>query len=289
MYYHEASTLDNIHALGVDYIKQQLRDTTEFQFDTQILNLRPLRLEDGFYPDFNENHHGYFAESAGYFDDLEIDIIRQEFDSRKDSDVNPNAALHIALDYNRRIHPIVVGQDLGDEIRILNGIHALYPGKLKEAVNQFIRYYRYHPKKLVYFWYDHTAVGGENETEKYQDVIDLLTAAGWVVIEMYIGQQPTHETRYRMYGSLLGEDGKYPKKLRVNRENGRYIILSVGQAEAEQRKEGFGKSKKTEHDPKFPAEESTHYSDALDTLVYGMLESGLDYQVVDKPRESIYV
>lgn len=54
LYYHEASTLDNIHALGLDYIKQQLRDTSAFQFDTQILNLRPLKLEDGFYPDFDE-------------------------------------------------------------------------------------------------------------------------------------------------------------------------------------------------------------------------------------------
>ena len=68
LYYHEASTLDNIHALGMDYIKQQLRDTSPFQFDTQILNLRPLRLEDGFYPDFDEEMHGYFAENEDYFE-----------------------------------------------------------------------------------------------------------------------------------------------------------------------------------------------------------------------------
>ena len=41
LFYHEASTLDNIHALGIDFIKQQLRNTSPFQFDTQILNLRP--------------------------------------------------------------------------------------------------------------------------------------------------------------------------------------------------------------------------------------------------------
>jgi hypothetical protein len=51
--------------------------------------------------------------------------------------------------------------------------------------------------------------------------------------------------------------------------------LSINQAEAEQRKDGFGKSKKTEKDPKFPAEESTHYTDANDTWVFGVLESGL--------------
>ncbi len=286
LYYHEASTLENIHALGVDYIKQQLRDTTQFQFDTQILNLRPLRLEDGFYPDFDEDYHGYFAESESYFDYIS-DPLNIQLDCRKDSDLNRDAPLHITLDYNRRIHPIEVAQDNGKEIRVVNSLHSLYPGKLKEAVQLFCNYYRHHKKKLVYYWYDHTAVGGENETEKCQDVIDILTKNGWVVIDMYTGKAPGHETKYRMYGSLLSEDGKYSRTIRFNRENCKYLILSIGLAEAEQRKDGFGKDKKSEHDPKFPAEESTHHSDALDMMVYGMLESGLEYKVVAEPRETI--
>ena len=279
LYYHEASTLDNIHALGLDYIKQQLRDTSKFQFDTQILNLRPLRLEDGFYPDFNEEYHGYFAEEEGYFDNRIIDPFNANLDCRKDKDLDPNAPLHIALDYNRRIHPIVVAQDNSKEIRALNGIHALYPDKLKEAVKKFNEYYKTHKRKLVYYWYDHTAIGGENETEKCQDVIDALEKDGWIVIAMYIGKAPGHETKYRMYDHLLTEDGKYNRVLRVNRENCKSLVHSIGMAEAEQRKDGFGKDKKSEHDPNFPAEESTHYSDALDMIVYGMLESGLDYGV----------
>jgi hypothetical protein len=53
-------------------------------------------------------------------------------------------------------------------------------------------------------------------------------------------------------------------------------------AQAEQRRDGFGKDKKSEHDPNFPADESTHYSDALDTMAFGMLESKLHYGIDSK-------
>jgi len=87
-----------------------LRDTTAFQFDTQILNLRPLKLEDGFYPDFDEESHGYFSEDESYFDSIDYDHTSTFYDCRKDKDRNNTAPLHISLDYNRRIHPLVVGQ-----------------------------------------------------------------------------------------------------------------------------------------------------------------------------------
>jgi hypothetical protein len=288
LYYHEASTLENIHALGVDWIKQQLRNSTPFQFDTQILNLRPLKLEDGFYPDLDEEYHGYFASNNSYLENLDYNFDKlSTIDCRRDSDIDHNLPLHIAIDYNRRIHPIVVGQDFGDEIRTVNALHALYPGKLKQALELFIRYYQPFKKKMVYYWYDHTAVGDQHESRICDDVIDILTAARWVVIPMYIGTAPGHEVKYRMWGNLLAENGTYPKKKRFNRENCDKLILSMYQAQAEQRKDGFGKDKKSEQDENFPAEESTHYSDAEDMMVYGMLESKLSYSNTNEAGETM--
>lgn len=275
VYYHEASTLDNIHAFGLEPLKIQIRDSSIFLFDTQILNLKPTRLEDGFYPDFDEEVHGYFAENESYFDNLEYDPFNVQLDCRKDKDLISSAPLHMAMDYNRRIHPISVGQVTPTEIRSIKGIHALYPEKLKQAVDKFCEYYRQHKRKFVYFWYDHTAVGDMYETRMCDDVIAILRKNGWIVQEMYIGQQPGHEERYRMWGDLLTDSGKYKYSYKINRECCDKLILSKTLAEAEQRKDGFGKSKKTEHDPNFPAEESTHYSDAEDTWVFGVLESGL--------------
>lgn len=278
LYYHEASTLDNIHALGLSYIKQQMALTTPFQFDTQILNLRPLKLEDGYYPDFDEERHGYFAKDNGYLENLNYNFDEiLKADCRKDGDVDPDLSLHIALDYNRRIHPMVVGQVYKQEIRVVKGLHSLYPNKLKDVLRMFVDYYKPHPRKFVNYWYDQTAVGDQHESRICDDVINYLTDAGWVVNGLYIGKNTFHEVRYRMFGHLLTEDDHYDKVLRVNRENCDKLILSVYQAPAEQRKDGFGKDKKTEKDENFPAEESTHYSEALDTLVTGVLESGLDY------------
>lgn len=281
-YYQEASTLENIHALGVDYIKQQLRDTSTFLFDIQILNLKPLRLEDGFYPDFEEEYHGYFSENATYFDNSEIDYTKPIFDCRKDSDLDINRELHIALDYNRSIHPIVVGQPSIDnkEFRILNGLYELYPKKLKAAIKSFTEYYKFHKKKVVYYWYDHTAVGEQHETRICDDVMTELMNAGWVVIPMYLGNitySSSYEKRFRMYGDIFKEDGKYPMILRFNRENCNKLILSIQMTEVTKYEDGFRKNKKTEHDGKTPPEESTHFGEALDVMTFGVFESKLRF------------
>lgn len=280
LYYHEASTLENIHALGEDYIYQQLRDTSQFQFDTQILNLRPLKMEDGFYPDFDEEQHGYFSEDNSYFDNTVINYNQPSFDCRKDADLNPNLPLDISLDYNRRIHPLVVSQIYKDEIRIVNAMHVLYPRKLKDVVADFNKYYKHHKRRFIRYWYDHTAVADQHETRICDDVINALRAHNWIVQPMYIGNRgakANHEAIYRMFGDLYGETGKYDKRLRINRETARQLIVSICLAGAELRKDGYGKNKKPEQDAKFPAEEATHYSEALDVLVYGILESKLSY------------
>lgn len=287
--YHEASTLENIHALGVDYIKQQLRDTTIAQFDAQILNRRPMKAEEGFYPDFDEEVHGYFANNNSYLEKLNYDFSAiSTINCLRDSDLDANKPLHIALDYNRRIHPMVVGQEKGNNIQVINGLHSLFPNKLKEVVQQFIDYYKPHHRKLVYYWYDHTAVGDDNETRKCDEVINMLRKAGWVVVPMYLGQQPGHEVRYRMWGHILQSDGTHSKTVTFNRENCSSLIIAINRCGVvNNRDEGFKKDKKPEHDNNYPAEEAPHYTDALDTLVYGMTVSGLRYNSSERSVSSI--
>ncbi|HRN79977.1 MAG TPA: hypothetical protein PKY29_04460 [Ferruginibacter sp.] len=289
LYYHEASTLENIHALGADYIRQQLRDTTPFQFDTQILNLKPMKLEDGFYPDFDEDYHGYFAVNNSYLEKLDYDFeALKSINCLRDSDVNPNAPLHVVLDYNRRIHPLVVLQDDGVEIKALKGIHTLYPQKLKECISAFNEYYAPHKRRLIYYWYDHTAIADDDAMTKAQEVVMYLRKAGWIVKEMYIGQAPGHEAKYRMWGHLLSEDGHYTnRRFRINRENCDKLITSICLTQSEQRKDGYGKNKKPEQDKNFPADEAPHYSDALDQAIWGMLELKLPYGKNEKLRDSI--
>lgn len=290
LYYHEASTLDNIHALGMDYIRQQLRDSSIFDFNTQILNIKPSRVEDGFYPDFDEENHGYFAYDYGFIDQVGYNFnLNEHNDSRKDADVNPQLPFHISLDYNRRIFPLVAAQLYPDEIRVVNGMHVLYPNKLKDVIDSFCNYYRFHKRKVVYYWYDHTAVGELEHTALCNDVVKHFYSNGWTVIRRYIGMKSNHEETYRMFGHLLRNTGKYKYTLKVNRDNCRYLIISINNSPTEQRENGFGKDKKSERDPKFPAEESTHYGEALDVLCQGILDSGLKVSNEGETFNSIIV
>lgn len=280
MLYHEASTLDNIHALGFNYIKTQMRDSTEFEFNTQILNIRPARLEDGFYPDLDEERHGYYAHNYSFIDDIGYNFdALQARDCRHDADVDLDQPLHISLDYNRRLFPLTVAQTPPGEIRMINAMDVEYPLKSRHVLEKFVQYYRFHKTKVVYYWYDHTAMAEQDYTPVANAVVDYLTAKGWNVIRMYINHGITHEARYRMWGDLLQANGTYDRIFRVNRENCSWLLKSMYQAGAEKRENGFGKDKSTEKDPKFPARESTHYSESADTLVTGILESKLQFSL----------
>jgi hypothetical protein len=282
VYYHEASAIDNIDALGIDYIKEELRSLSKFEFSTAIMNIKPIKLEDGFYPHLDEEQHGYFSYDYHHFNKIGYDfsLLQQFNDCRKDGDLIPGQALHIAIDYNRRIWPIVTGQPVMgkgiNELRTLSGQHVLYPKSIQDAIVQWNDYYKYHDTKVVYFWFDHTAL---NETRKpvRDDIVEKLRELGWIVIEKYIGQALAPEIRYNVFSDILRENGKYPWRLRFNRDNCKYLLLSMFQAQAIENERGYKKNKSSERDKKFPAEESTHYSDAYDTLVYGICISDIGF------------
>lgn len=289
VYYHESNIFDNIDAVGIDYVKEELRSLSKFQFSTAILNLKPYKLEDGFYPKLIEEYHGYFSYEYNHFHQVgyDFDLLDQYNDSRKDGDIEHDEPLHIAGDYNRRIWPIVTGQPHNTnepgvkELRILSGHHVLGPKSLDDAIEHWCNYYRYHRRKEVYFWFDHTAIGETRNVTVKDDICSGLRKRGWIVHEMYIGQQPDQETRYLVLNDILEENGKYPWIIRYNRDNCKYLGLSLFQAQAKEKGKGFGKDKSTEHDPNFPAEESTHYTDAFDTLVWGITISELPYTLAE--------
>lgn len=281
VYYHEATALDNIDALGVDYIKEELRSLSKFEFSTSILNIKPIKLEDGFYPALDEEVHGYFAYDYHHYDKLgyNFELLQSLRDCRKDADLIAGKALHIAIDYNRRIWPIVTGQVQHDELRILSELHVLYPKGLDDMLDMWCEYYKPHAKKVVYFWYDHTALG-ETRKPLRDEIVNGLRERGWTVVEKYIGKALDHTVKYNFMLDVLSESGKYPWRVRMNRDNCKYAFLSMYQAQAIEKEGGFKKNKQTERDPKFPAEESTHISDAIDTLVYGITVSGQSFEEV---------
>jgi hypothetical protein len=280
VFYHEASTLDNLDGLGVKFIRQLMRDLDPFTFSTTILNRKPRRLEDGFYPDLNEEKHGYFAYDYHKFENVGYDFDALAVGAEVDADYNNNKPLHIGVDNNKSLTPMVVAQRPAKyEIRLINSFYSEYPEKMKHTVDQFCSYYENHKRKVVYFWYDHTLIQETGHSGSVAtEIIKQLRKNDWIVIERYTGQALGHEVRYKMYGHLLTEDGYYRHYFRMNRDRCSNVFQSMYQTAAMRTKNGFGKDKSPERDPKFPQLEAPHFGEAVDMLVDGILESGLTWE-----------
>jgi hypothetical protein len=272
VYYGEASVLDNLDVLGKEFLDDMRKQLTPAKFDSSIMNLRNSRVENGFYPELVLEHHGQeWVSSYGMIDDLDYDFEQiKKLGMKKDGGMLPTKPLDISFDYGAHINCMVVGQRVGDEYRVHNALHVLHPQLISDLVMKFCEYYKDYPTKRVIYYYDHTAIAGSGVTEfTYKSqVVDVLRKNKWEVVEKYCGHAPAHNSKYDFYGHLLTETNPVLPKFRYNRINCEKLEASLTGAGIKQGAKGFEKDKSTERDPAFPQEDSTHLSDALDTLLF---------------------
>lgn len=273
VYYSEASSLENIKILGTEQIKQWRREMLWPVFQASILNKRVVHTDNGFYSLFDEHRHTYVSSNDKYIDSLPANLpdgITKN--SKKDGDLIINKPLDISFDYGSHINCLVVAQDQRNFYRILNGLYVKGDKRLNDLIDNFISYYTNHQNKTVNYYYDHTAqVTDTTRVSRVSDeVIKAFNKAGWKVNGINIGQQPRHETRYRLFQNVFAEQDieKY-KPVRINAENCKELIMSIQQAGVIQGKTGFEKDKRPEKNSSFAQEEATHFTDAFDTLYIG--------------------
>lgn len=291
VYYHEGDWRDNLPILGIEQIKQWRREMMWPQFQASILNRRLVTLENGFYGLFDQDQHTYNAIDYGYVDGLGLylpeGLIR---DSRKDNDVKKNEPIHIAMDHNASINCLVVGQHgkdpLNQQIRCMRILKSMYvKGSLRvqDIVNEFADYYIHHKAKVINYYYDHTS--NHTDSTRTASIADIVTgglqARGWTVNRIYIGQQPMHETRYRMWGAVFTEKDPRFIPIRFNQENAQSVIVAVQRTGVVTGKNGYEKDKRPEKNSNYPQEEAPHHTDALDTLYIGMNKQEYGYNPLD--------
>lgn len=273
-YWHEASTVENVHVVGPAYFKLMANTLEDGPFGASILNMDLNYVSGGFYPDLGD-HHTYFPKTAAYTRSLGLDrearYALAERSSRHDAEIMPRLPLEIAMDYGGSFNCMAIGQMFGDVFRIDNGLHVYHPGKTKDVVDLFTKYYSSHVCKEVIFYFDHTAKGkdGKSDYAYYEIVIRALKAAGWTVKAVDIGQQPSHQYRYEAWGDFLSENGSPPFEVQWNSDNCEDMLISMRMAGAKQDYKGFSKNKTPEKDTTLDQAHATHYSDAVDTLVIG--------------------
>ncbi|UZR95938.1 hypothetical protein [Chondrinema litorale] len=279
VYFSTASTFDNIHALGLDVIKNFKRTLSDLEFQMSVLNKEISKIENGFYGLFDEEIHGYVDSNFSHIDQLDLTYTSSDvIDCRWDSDFLQYEPLDIACDYNSAINWVVIGQDFGNEYKILNSLFVKHPLRIKNLVKKFCDYYKYKPLKKVNYYFDHTAIpeNAKDDVTFADEWCNALMEYGWEVNRIYMGQAPSHKSRYTLFQKTFAEDEEKLSKFRINLNRNKQLIVSLQGAGLKQGKTGFEKDKTPEKDPKVKPEDATHGSEALDTLWYATQRWKLD-------------
>lgn len=274
-----ASAEVNRHNLGDDWFKERRRSMSDFEYNTEILNIEPGAIEGGFYAQFDEDIHTYVDYNNGYLISLGHDYEKaQKAGCLADGDVQMDAPMDIAFDYGANINTIHAEQERDGESHGLMSMFVLTPNTIDVLVNKFCDYYTAKSNKDIFYRYDHTALFKTGiATVDYKDVvIATFIKRGWNIIPIYQGQAPGHHARKLFWEIFLkGEDRRLPL-FRINKHNCKYMQISMENAGVVVGKNGFEKDKRPERVKKMLQEEATHFSDAADTLYFSKYANRLN-------------
>ncbi|MEF8984503.1 MAG: hypothetical protein V5A51_07910, partial [Bacteroidales bacterium] len=253
LYYSEANIFDNIRVVGEKYVREQKRVLPEFDFNTSILNIKPGKVEQGFYPALHRYHY-YTANDNKYLQNLDYNFQEaKKIDCRMDADLDKHQRLNIALDYNANINWLIVGQHNQVNMNTLKSFFVKSPKRLRELIKNFCEYYEPFPTKEVNYYYDTTALRGNYAVSDYDFkdvVIEELKKHNWRVFPVNIGKPIAHNLKHLYIDQALKGE-KYLLPL-FNQENNQQLIFAMEQTDIKIGKNGFEKDKSGEKEPETP-------------------------------------
>lgn len=269
-----ASTLENIHVLGIDYIKNLKRSLSKIDYQIQVLNKDVFKVDGGFYGAVPFDDIGYDATNYKIVDSIKSTSTK--YDCTKDTDLIYNLPIHIACDYGATFNCVAAGQMKKTRNNILSSFFVFHPQLIQDAIQIFCDYYKPYQKtgmNTIIFHYDHTAVASyaNTPTKYYEDVVNTLRSNGFKVIKRYMGKQPPHIYRYDWWAKMYSSSTRllFPPFF-INRNNNTKLLVSCQLAQIKRTSKGFEKDKSLEKDELADQSEATHLSDAFDTLAIGM-------------------
>jgi hypothetical protein len=287
VYYREWSSIENLLLLGERYIKQMKRDLPPLVFQTSILCKKLRNQRDNFYAALQEKLHYYDAYDNSYLDTLNYSYREDNDNCKQDGDLDRDKPICIAFDYNANINWLVAGQRQGVKMLTLKSFYVKYERKIRELVQDFCKYYRYHNNKTVIYYYDNTALG-TNYAVGQDDFAAVICAEyerlGWSVERVHLGNPVPHRDKHRMiHLALKGQKYLYPM---FNKPNNEALLLALENTGVRITANGFGKDKsgeKLSESEEDLLEHRTDGTDAWDTLFIGMNK----FPVNDERNDSV--
>lgn len=301
--FYVANAFDNLANIGLKYIKDQRDALTNLEFLIEILNLYVERVEDCFY-NLDEQRHVYYTgydvnamEEAGLTSHAELGFTGKIESARFDRDYDPDRPLEIAPDWGSQISLFVVCQTYkielpfvastpgyvpeadfrGDYLYQINEFFAKPDGSdtvIDDICNRFCRYYAGHRTKTLYFYRDrygdHRNPNVVNSRSYNDQAIDILRRNGWnVVAKVHRRGEPPMSDKHLLWQEILSERPSCPVRFRINGNRCRYTVISMNNARMVYGGNVFRKDKRSEKPSSgVLPEEATHFSDAIDKLVW---------------------
>lgn len=270
--YKEYPSTVNLAILGEDFIRRMKRELPPMTFLTSIMCVRVGIAQDGFYSGIVEAVNYYDAPNRHFLDSFDYAVPEgTQEDCRMDGDLDPNKPIIIGMDANTNINWLVAAQvDNRGKLRILKSFYVKYERKIPELIDDFSLYYKYHQRKQVVFYYDHTFVGQVYYThgdDIHTEVEKHLRRNGWLVDAIYIGQTMPHLERNLLINRMFR--GRARHQVLINRENNEDLLISIESAGVYNGKKDKRAEKlaETEEDR---LEARTDGSDAFDTVCIGV-------------------
>lgn len=290
----KADTLTNIHALGIQTIKNFKRTLSEYDYRTSVLNEEITTNEESFYTAFNPTYEGHAYEAMNYnfTDKLGIQLHKHERDCRWDADLNIHKPLIIGFDYNHLVKPMVVVQIQGNVFKVLNALHVEgkevdgnKPQTMKDLVKKFCHYYRFHKDKTVRYHFDSSARQGKNADsiiEFHQTIRNTFDELGWQVEIAYHKQASRYKERFDIYIAMMTHSNSGLPYFRYNKSNCEWLEKSMLNTRLRLNSKGeIEKDKREEKNNRLDQRTRPHYSEALDMVVMGELKPYLEYERTD--------
>lgn len=253
--YSEANVFDNIENVGLNYVQKSYRKTPFFLFKVEYLNLRPRKVEGGFYPKLSMARHAYTDAP---------NISQVMGDSRDDGDVMANEELIISVDWGSKINCLPIAQKVGREYRFVNAMYVKHPGLIQDLASMFTEYYRFHKLKKIRFLPDHW--GNQNtpaDKRTYNEQFaTLLRQKGWTVNVVNRGKVPSPQDRYLLWSEILS--GHDHIQVRFNKEKCKPLLIAMMQTKVREDSRGNIEKDKRGERKDIDQLDQPHFTDAAD-------------------------
>jgi hypothetical protein len=272
VYVARASTLDNIHVLGIPALKKLRKSLSPQDWDVSVLNNAQEEVDNCFYPDLSKDKHGY--------DGIDYEWVDKTESARRDwrwhNDIKSGEPLDIVLDCNAVHNCITVSQFYSNKRYIIGYFYEVSePGNPTDhttVTDMVCKYFEGSPIKEINLIYNNTMIAGKNAglKTKADDVAEVFQDSGYETNKLYLGQAMTHEDTYNEWKKLWTGQLDFSFGYNLQTCDKLYELCKdtpVKIIDSSINGTQIKKDKSSEKDPKTPPQDATHGPESMDQIL----------------------